>query len=135
MILRKGLGLFFERAIPKSARRPPSTDFSEKTRISIKHGILRISKRSRKHPEGIGTKKATQQATQMRSFLCRIHSMVGLTGLEPATTGPPDRHSKPTELHPVFCLAGAKVLRFLKPAKLFGLFLPFRPKNSTFAGE
>ena len=30
MILRKGLGLFFERAIPKSARCPPSTDFSEK---------------------------------------------------------------------------------------------------------
>lgn len=30
MILRKGLGLFFERAIHKSARRPPSTDFLEK---------------------------------------------------------------------------------------------------------
>ena len=26
---------------------------------------------------------------------------VGMTGLEPATTGPPDQHSKPTELHPV----------------------------------
>ena len=57
MLLRKGLGLFFERAIPKSARRPPSADFSEKTRISLKRGILRIPKRSRKHPEGIGTKK------------------------------------------------------------------------------
>lgn len=30
MILRKGLGLFFERAIPKSARCPKSTDFLEK---------------------------------------------------------------------------------------------------------
>ena len=30
--------------------------------------------------------------------------IVGMTGLEPATTGPPDQHSKPTELHPVaFC--------------------------------
>lgn len=30
MILRKGLGLFFERAIHKSERCPPSTDFLEK---------------------------------------------------------------------------------------------------------
>lgn len=30
MILRKGLGLFFERAIHKSARCPKSTDFLEK---------------------------------------------------------------------------------------------------------
>ena len=26
--------------------------------------------------------------------------MVGMTRLELATTGPPDQHSKPTELHP-----------------------------------
>ena len=130
MILRKGLGLFFERAIHKSTRRPPSTDFSEKTRISFKHGRHRIPKRSRKHPEGIGTKKKRPNKESLETY-----KEVGMTGLEPATTGPPDRHSKPTELHPVFCLAGAKVLRFLKPAKLFGLFLLFRPKNSTFAGE
>ena len=31
---------------------------------------------------------------------CRYFS-VGMTRLELATTGPPDQHSKPTELHPV----------------------------------
>ena len=69
MILRKSPGLFFERAIPKSVRCPPSTDFSEKTRISFKHGILRIPKRSRKHPEGIGTKKS--DPTRSRSRLIK----------------------------------------------------------------
>ena len=29
-----------------------------------------------------------------------LWNFVGMTGLEPATTGPPDQHSKPTELHP-----------------------------------
>lgn len=55
MILRKGLGLFFERAIHKSARCPNAQTSQKKTRISIKRRILRIPKRSRKHPEGIGT--------------------------------------------------------------------------------
>lgn len=69
MILRKGLGLFFERAIPPKRKTPQCTDFSEKTRISIKHGILRIPKRSRKHPEGIGTKKS--DPTRSRSKLIK----------------------------------------------------------------
>lgn len=84
MLLRKGLGLFFERAIPKSARRPPSADFSEKTRISLKRGILRIPKRSRKHPEGIGTKKRPNKES------LETYKEVGMTGLEPATSRPPD---------------------------------------------
>ena len=37
--------------------------------------------------------------------------IVGMTGLEPATTGPPDQHSKPTELHPVL-FDGAKLVTF-----------------------
>ena len=34
------------------------------------------------------------------SLFCNYIS-VGMTRLELATTGPPDQHSKPTELHPV----------------------------------
>ena len=30
-----------------------------------------------------------------------LYFSVGMTRLELATTGPPDQHSKPTELHPV----------------------------------
>lgn len=40
MILRKSLGLFFERAIPKSARSPPSTDFLEKLGFSSSMGFF-----------------------------------------------------------------------------------------------
>ena len=129
IILRKGLGLFFERAIHKSARCPnaqtsqKNSDFPQAWDSSHPEAIPKESRRNR-HKKKRPNKESLE-----------TYKEVGMTGLEPATTGPPDRHSKPTELHPVFCLAGAKVLRFLKPAKLFGLFLPFRPKNSTFAGE
>ena len=64
MILRKGLGLFFERAIPKSAKHPnaqtsqKNSDFHQAWDPSHPESI---PKASRKHPEGIGTKKATQQ--------------------------------------------------------------------------
>lgn len=49
MILRKGLGLFFERAIPKSARRPKAQTSQKKLGFPSSMGFFA----SRKHPESI----------------------------------------------------------------------------------
>ncbi len=49
MILRKGLGLFFERAIHKSARRPKAQTSQKKLGFPSSMGFFA----SRKHPESI----------------------------------------------------------------------------------
>lgn len=49
MILRKGLGLFFERAIPKSARRPNAQTSQKKLGIPSSMGSFA----SRSDPESI----------------------------------------------------------------------------------
>lgn len=52
MLLRKGLGLFFERAIPKSARRPNAQTSQKKLGFPSSMGSFA----SRKHPESIPKK-------------------------------------------------------------------------------
>lgn len=49
MILRKGLGLFFERAIPQKRKTPQCTDFSEKLGFPSSVGSFA----SRSDPESI----------------------------------------------------------------------------------
>ena len=49
IILRKGLGLFFERAIHKKRKMPQRTDFSEKLGFSSSMGFFA----SRSDPESI----------------------------------------------------------------------------------
>ena len=57
----------------------------------------------------------------------KMLGVVGMTGLEPATTGPPDQHSKPTELHPD--LANAKVRHKSEMCKFARAFFQ---KNNNF---
>ena len=64
-----------------------------KTKGKITRNLDKITKKEKR------PLKEKSAKTSKRTFALFI---VGMTGLEPATTGPPDQHSKPTELHPAW---------------------------------
>ena len=73
MILRKGLGLFFERANHKSASCPPSTDILEKLGFPSSVGFFA----SRSDPENIPKEQAQKKRPNKESL--ETYKEVGMT--------------------------------------------------------
>ena len=61
---------------------------------------------------------------KQKSCLHRKQPFVGMTGLEPATFGPPDQHSNRTELHPALNSGCKYIAFFIKKQKKY--FFSFR---------